>query len=267
MEQTIPDVGSSEQASKRAAEEKARDDLEVLQKMMHAKFDEYQLQLNEKFLNAESVAKTQVPGTRALRWHRRVSVQISDQPADEADEIIDSFLQIGDDDDKGASRKGFKVCSIQSVGRYIVDVFGIKTVVKSALDRFLKNTATGQQEEEKFFIYAVHNTIVRVDIKLFKWNLAVQGFSDVWKGLLGYIICLSVVDPTKLDTDEFVYLISEYAGKLTDQHVPTNQAYECDTGDNGQNVNNYVEFMQKIYSTARQLKLDQSKTSHAPDDR
>ncbi|KAH6640036.1 hypothetical protein BKA67DRAFT_588334 [Truncatella angustata] len=231
MEQTIPDVGSSEQASKRAAEEKARDDLEVLQKMMHAKFDEYQLQLNEKFLNAESVAKTQVPGTRALRWHRRVSVQISDQPADEADEIIDSFLQIGDDDDKGASRKGFK------------------TVVKSALDRFLKNTATGQQEEEKFFIYAVHNTIVRVDIKLFKWNLAVQGFSDVWKGLLGYIICLSVVDPTKLDTDEFVYLISEYAG------------------DNGQNVNNYVEFMQKIYSTARQLKLDQSKTSHAPDDR
>lgn len=27
-------------------------------------------------------------------------------------------------------------------------------------------------------------------------------------------MCLSVVDPTKLKTAEFVYLISEYAGKL-----------------------------------------------------
>ncbi|KAM5347262.1 hypothetical protein ACJ41O_010267 [Fusarium nematophilum] len=199
----------------RELEEKAKQDLEILQKLVDAKLDEFQ-----RFLNPDATAKTQVPGIRALRWERRAYSSISSQPADEIDKAIDSFFTIGDGNDKQAIKDGFK------------------GVVKSALNIFLGNTETGEKNEEKFFVYMTHNTIVRIDVKLWRWNFAGKGFSDTYKSCLGYIMCLSVVDPTKLRTAEFVYLISEYAG------------------DDEENVNRYIEVMQKMYNTARKMKLD-----------
>lgn len=74
-------------------------------------------------------------------------------------------------------------------------------------------------------------------------------------------MCLSVVDPSKLKTAEFVYLISEYAGKLSYTQaffeILAHNNYE---GDDEENVNKYIEVMQKMYSTARKMKLSSRET-------
>jgi hypothetical protein len=40
-------------------------------------------------------------------------------------------------------------------------------IVKTALNVFLGNTEVGEKNEDKFFVYMVHNTIVRIDIKVY----------------------------------------------------------------------------------------------------
>jgi hypothetical protein len=59
-------------------------------------------------------------------------------------------------------------------------------VIKSSLEEFLQNERPGEFCEDKFFIYMMHNTVVRLDVKLFRWNFAPEGvFSTVSKSVIG----------------------------------------------------------------------------------
>ena len=96
-------ISSARDALKQAdndAEKKTKQDLDILQKLVDLKLDEFQSQLNEwalsnhdswvviwqftynhihrMFMNPDNTAKTQIPGVRALRWERRSFTQISD---------------------------------------------------------------------------------------------------------------------------------------------------------------------------------------------
>jgi hypothetical protein len=71
------------------------------------------------------------------------------------------------------------------------------------------------------------------------------------------VVCLSVVDPSKLKTAEFVYLISEYAGEYRiHQH---RKIILTLAGDNEQNVVGYINMLAKIYNAARNAKVEQSR--------
>ncbi|KAH8103436.1 hypothetical protein BXZ70DRAFT_1005856 [Cristinia sonorae] len=228
MGQTIAALRASIKEADAAAEEKAKQDLDILQKLVDAKLDGFEHQLNEMFLNPDSAAKTQVPGIRALRWERRSTCSVVEKPSEEVGGVVDDLFKIGDGNNKQAVKDGFK------------------GIVKTALNVFLGNTEVGQFEESKFFVYMLHNTIIRVDLKLWRWNFSGKGFSDTHKSVLGYIMCVSAVSPIKLHTAEFVYLISEYAG------------------DSEENVTTYIKTMQKMYSVARAIK--KGKTPNKIDD-
>ncbi|KAJ5388167.1 hypothetical protein N7509_010708 [Penicillium cosmopolitanum] len=230
MGQAISAMRESVKEADKIAEEKAKQELDILQKLVDSKLNEFQFEINERFLNPDATSKTQVPGIRALRWERRSLTKISDNPADSISETVDQFFSAGGEKTSNAVKEGFK------------------GVVKTALNVFLGNVEVGEFSEEKFFVYMVHNTIIRVDVKLWRWNFSGEGFSSKYKSVLGYIMCISAVDPSKLHTAEFIYLISEYAG------------------DDEENVNKYIDTMQKMYTAARKMKQNNRITEYAKDD-
>jgi len=144
------------------------------------------------------------------------------QPSETIGDAIDGFFDIGNDGVKtsDALKKGFK------------------SVVKGALDVFLGNTEAGQKEETKYFVYMHNNAVVRLDIKLFRWNFSGKGFSDTYESVLGYYVCLSVVDVKILKTPEFVYLVSQYASGKEEE------------------TTKYIDQMTKLYARARKFAKD-----------
>ncbi|KAF3387314.1 hypothetical protein F1880_000090 [Penicillium rolfsii] len=147
-----------------------------------------------QFLNPDFTAKTQVPGIRALRWIRKAYRQVEDRPSDAVEKAVDDFFAAGSKENPIAVTNGFK------------------RVVKTALDYFLGETAAGEHTEERFFFYMLHNTLVRIDVRLWLWNSSGKGLFSNYKSVLGCIVCISIVDPTKLSPEEFDYLISEHEG-------------------------------------------------------
>ena len=196
----------------------AKQELEMLQKMINAVLDKFESEITEKFLNADNTAKTEVPGIRALRKKRFSTCKISDKPADEVGGAIDDFF--------GAATGGSPKEKLAN---------GFKKVVGTALKQFLGNTEIGVTDASEYFIYMHHNAIIRIDLRMWRWNFHSEGFKTVDKGVLGYIFCVSVVDVGALKTAEFVYLISEYAG------------------DEENEVEQYCEQMGKIYAAARKM--------------
>ncbi|KAI1212638.1 uncharacterized protein F4807DRAFT_472171 [Annulohypoxylon truncatum] len=218
---------ADEQESRRT-----KQDLEVLQRAVEYKLDQFDSKLTEMFLNSESSSRIQVPGLRALRKSRFTSVGIRGTPSENVSKAIDDYLSTG------SAKPG--------TGEDIKN--GFKKIVSSALDRILSTTSAGEHELHRFFVYVQHNAIIRLDVMLWRWNFTGKGFSDKYENALGYLICTSVVDVSALKTAEFVYLISEYAG------------------DSDEDVIRYVKAMEDLYSRSRKLKLSQQHPSQLEDD-
>ncbi|KAH8661252.1 hypothetical protein BGZ61DRAFT_539684 [Ilyonectria robusta] len=80
---------------------------------------------------------------------------------------------------------------------------GFKDVVKSALMAFLGQARGVESTHEEYFIYIIHNSLMRVDLKFFRWDFTSSGMSRAHKSCFGYFACLSNV------SDDFVYILSE----------------------------------------------------------
>ncbi|EEU40923.1 uncharacterized protein NECHADRAFT_76519 [Fusarium vanettenii 77-13-4] len=198
MGQAITTVRSSFKLADKKAREKVEQDLDVLMQLCNSSLNEFEAKLDDKFLNPDTTQKTDVPGIRALRKRRYNNLIVKDagKPNKSISDAIDDFFKIG----TGGSNTEDAVME------------GFKKVVTSALGPFTERTDAGQHKEEKYFIYVMHNTVVRLDVMLWRWNFAGKGFSDKYESVLGYLVCTSVVDASALKTSEFLILISEYAG-------------------------------------------------------
>jgi len=233
MGEAISTMRSTIKAADVAENEKAKQNLDILQKLVNSQLDKYEAELNAKFLNPTGTSKDEVPGIRALRKKRFSTAHIQEKPTEAVGGAIDSFFSIGD-------------AGVNTVGAI---KNGFKSVVKGALGAFLGNTEAGQQEESQYFIYLQHNSIVRLDVKLWRWNFVGKGFSDTYQSVMGYVICLSIVDVKALKTSEFVYLISEYAG------------------DGSAESKKYISEMEDIYASARAMaKGEKRKAKSRKDD-
>ncbi|EJT98700.1 hypothetical protein DACRYDRAFT_17883 [Dacryopinax primogenitus] len=89
-----------------------------------------------------------------------------------------------------------------------------ETLVTGALDVFLGNGHAGEHEEQKFFIFMQHNAIIRIDVKIWRYNFVSKGVMGEKENTDGGadIFCTSVVNHDVLQDDELLYLLSEYAG-------------------------------------------------------
>ncbi|RMJ12973.1 hypothetical protein CDV36_007367 [Fusarium kuroshium] len=228
MGQAITTVRDSLKLADEEARTKAEQDLDVLAQLCRSSLDEFEAKVDAKFLNPDTTQKIDVPGIRALRKTRYSNVIVKDAPNKSVGDAVDDFLSTGTKTED-AVKEGFK------------------KVVTSALRPFMERTEVGQHKEEKYFIYVMHNAVIRLDVMLWRWNFASKGFSNIYESSLGYLVCTSVVDVTALKTSEFVFLISEYAGDEEEEAVK------------------YTQRMEKIYDAARRMKLNKAPRENQDD--
>ncbi|KAI4866166.1 hypothetical protein F4820DRAFT_447293 [Hypoxylon rubiginosum] len=197
--------------------QKTRQDLDILHKAVDSQLNEFEHKLTDAFLDRDI---TGAPGTRIMRRTRSTHVGIKDTPDEMVSEAMDSIFPTGSSgiDHEDALRDGFKI------------------IVSVALNAILSNTDAGEHEENRYFVYVQRNTIVRLDVMLWRYNFVGKGFSDRYENVLGYVICTSVVDVGAVETDEFVYMISEHAD------------------DSNKKTLEYVEIMKNVYDSARMQK-------------
>ncbi|KAG9123997.1 hypothetical protein FRC07_013253 [Ceratobasidium sp. 392] len=174
-----------------------KEQLQFLVNAATERLDRYQTELEDAFADPSLIQRRSVPGKRALRWVREYTVGVSDKPADNVSNAVNSFFGIA------TAKDGEKTDKV---------VEGFKSVVTAALDAFLGNSQAGEHEEQKFFVFVQHNAIIRIDVKLWRYNFTSKGVMAEENDVLCYIICSSVVDRTALTHDEMIYLLSEHAG-------------------------------------------------------
>ncbi|KAH6885563.1 hypothetical protein BKA70DRAFT_1236966 [Coprinopsis sp. MPI-PUGE-AT-0042] len=185
--------------------EKARtkEQLDFLVKAANSKLDKYQNDLDDMFTDPATVEKRMVPGIRALRWERGYRVSVSEEAGEGLNDVVDGFfgmIKEGTSEKTDAEQKKDAV------------VGGFKKIVGGALKTILGNRNAGEQEEQKFFIFMKQNAVIRIDVKIWRYNFSGQGIMANTENVFCYIFCTSVVDSAKLKMDEFSYLLSEYAG-------------------------------------------------------
>ncbi|CAE6365388.1 unnamed protein product [Rhizoctonia solani] len=168
-----------------SADAQVKEQLQFLVNSATERLNRYQLELENGFADKTEISRHSIPGNRALRW-----------PSEAVSGAVDSFFE-------AAGGKGGAKDNVVS---------GFKHVVTGALNAFLGNARAGEHEEQKFFVFMQHNAIIRLDVKLWRYNFSSDGIIAQQQNVLCYIICSSVVDRSVLTFDELIYLISEHAG-------------------------------------------------------
>ncbi|OAA68210.1 hypothetical protein SPI_00405 [Niveomyces insectorum RCEF 264] len=209
-------------------EAQAKEQLEIMMKLADARLDTFQAKLNTMFLDKESAQKTSVPGKRAMRFERHVSVDTETTPGAGVEAAVDAFF--------GASKTGTDGV-----------LEGFKNVVKTGLSAILGDCSAGESYDEKFFVCIKHNAIIRVDMYTYKYNFSNEGVISTHKNILAYILCISVVDHRDVTVDELIYLASEFAG---DGNVGPNSGYEL-----------YLEGLMKTWNALVNVELPDAKPS------
>ncbi|QRV73667.1 hypothetical protein RhiJN_01681 [Ceratobasidium sp. AG-Ba] len=241
-----------------SGDKKAKDD--VLQQLLFlvnaadARLDKYESELKQDFLTNSVAGKTAIPGLRALRWERGYRVGVGRQATKGIGEIVDSFFGgSGEPDETLPNPTGTGATGTNSTGGQPgtkqtkwedPKVTGFKKVVELALDVFLGNATVGQQEMKKFFIFVHHNAIVRIDVKLWRYNFQGRGVMAEADNVLAYIACTSVVKHDALEIDELVYLLSEHAGD--------------------ENVNAYLAFLIYTWNNMKAIAKDPTRGASLP---
>jgi hypothetical protein len=91
-------------------------------------------------------------------------------------------------------------------------IAGFKKHVHASLACILENTNAGEQEDQKFFVFVQHNAIIRIDIKLWRYNFNSTKVLAEAEDVLAYLFAVSVVNHLDLSVDELTYLLTEHAG-------------------------------------------------------
>jgi hypothetical protein len=171
---------------------KQREQYSFLLKAAQAKMAVYKAELDQMFLNPEAVGKVQIIGKRAFAYHEQYHVDLGSKS-----DVVSKI---------GTSIGNF----IKGDSKNITD--GILNIASIAVDAILGNVSIGECEDKQFFIIPQHNAIIRVDVKVWRYNFSSKGIISDLENIFCYVCCKSVVDHTALTDDEFTYMISEYVG-------------------------------------------------------
>lgn len=200
-------MGSIHNAIKEITNEDAdakiiKERLEILLTAAKAKIQLYKAEINENFTNPDQVNKKQIPGLRAIRYieqyHVASSHSFNDVVTNHLDRAIDAFFSIGvEGTDTRSSIKG-----------------GISALIQTALSAFVGTTAAGETEQKFYLVIPENNAFVRVDIACWKYTFDQTKVFANHDSAVAYVLCKSVIDHTKLQLDELIYLTSEAISQI-----------------------------------------------------
>ncbi|KAG8950272.1 hypothetical protein FRC04_007906 [Tulasnella sp. 424] len=187
-------------ASGKEAKVAVKEQLEFLVCMANNRLDRYQSELEAMFLDKNSVRNRQVPGGRALRFYRGYRIAVTSEAASGIKDIVNAFFGVSEDG--------------QSTGEdaksRLVD--GLSKTILTGLEAFLGNVSAGEQSEDKFFVFIQNNAVMRIDLRVWRYNFSNKEVFAEAENVLAYVFCLSVVDHRALTKDELLYLLTECGG-------------------------------------------------------
>lgn len=169
---------------------KLKEQLTLLLATARGKLGEFELELNEMFRNPASQEGVQIIGNRAFEQYKIYSVNISQTPAGNIKEVLDKFFQ--------------------GTEQSILD--GIKGLIEIGLNTILGNRIAGETEESMFFIIPDRLNLVRVDVRVWRYNFTSSDIIDSIENAFCYIFTKSIIDHKKLTPDELIYFISRISG-------------------------------------------------------
>lgn len=180
-------------------EKEQKERLEFLKTCAVAKISGYKDELNESFLNPDSVQRTQIPGQRSIRYfeqyHVASSTELNAQIKDHIQKAVKAFFSIPDGNAKDKIQEG------------------VGALIEGALDGFIGSTSVGESEERIYVIVPENNAFIRADIVCWRYNFDQTKFLEKHDTALAYVLCKSVVDHTKLSIDELIYLTTDALSK------------------------------------------------------
>lgn len=172
-------TGSSEK------EQQMRERYSFLQKMAEAKSEEFKDQLRVMLSNKASAGQIEVVGDVAFEYHSGQHVNISTECDQAILDSVDEFF-------KGSA--GLKD--------------GFKTIVKHGLSGIIGNKSIGEVSENMFFVYPENYSIVRADVKVYRYNFSSKGvFSDDVENVFIFTMCKSIVNHKTVSPDFLMHCV------------------------------------------------------------
>lgn len=177
-------------------DEKAQKErLELLLTLAKSKIDKFRTDLDAAFSNPGLINKTQIPGTRAIRYieqyHVASKTQFDQQVGDHLGHAIDAFFSIGEGSNKAAIQEG------------------LKQVIQTGLSGFIGATEVGESLDRMYFVVPENNAFIRIDVVCWKYHFDQSKILDQHDTAVAYVLCKSVIDHTQITLDELIYLVTQ----------------------------------------------------------
>lgn len=176
-------------------EQALKERLQILLHLAKSRIEKFRVELDERFANPGLINKTQIPGTRALRYidqyHVASKSEFNNQVGDHLTHAIDAFFSIGDGDNKKSVQEG------------------LKQIIQTGLSGFIGSTDIGESEDRMYFVVPENNAFVRVDVVCWKYHFEQHKIINQSDTAVAYVLCKSVIDHTQITLDELIYLVTQ----------------------------------------------------------
>ena len=164
-------------------DEKAVEELQMLQEMMVNKVAAARAEMREKALKDANV-----PIVAFVDTSEKYSVDVSNAP----DDAITTSIK-------------------EMFGGNIIQ--GLVSLIGVALNQFLGNTQAGASEQNDYHIVFSNNTLMRIDVMFYKYEFSSKGVEDERRNGFCYCTQAAVVDLNKVSPEVLLYELTRTIGQ------------------------------------------------------
>ena len=164
-------------------DEKAVEELQMLQEMMVNKVTAARAEMREKALKDANV-----PIVAFVDTSEKYSVDVSNAP----DDAITTSIK-------------------EMFGGNIIQ--GLVSLIGVALNQFLGNTQAGASEQNDYHIVFSNNTLMRIDVMFYKYEFSSKGVEDERRNGFCYCTQAAVVDLNKVSPEVLLYELTRTIGQ------------------------------------------------------
>lgn len=174
-----------------AEKQRTREQFAFLQKMARAKSQVFEDELKLMLASSAHGESLEIVGSKAFEYHHGQHVNITKACDDAIMDAVNEFFK-----GKAGVKEGFK------------------TIVKQGLSGIIGDTTIGEVEDSMFFVFPENYSIVRVDVKAYKYTFSSKDiFAKDVENVFVYTMCKSIVDHTKVGVDYLMHTVVDMMRK------------------------------------------------------
>ncbi len=166
-------------------EQRIKEQFSFLRKMARAKSEVFENELKLMLASGSTGSPLEIVGDKAFEYHHGEHINISNGCDDAIMDAVNEFFK-----GKSGVKEGFK------------------TLVKHGLSGIIGDTTIGETEDKMFFVFPENYSIVRVDVKAYKYTFSSKNiFAKEVDNVFVYSMSKSIVDHTKVGVDYLMHAV------------------------------------------------------------